>query len=209
MYKILLTNFTFIIVGALVIAIFITAKSYTQLGIAIFLYPLLAFFAYKVFENTIWRNPSEKTIALVHPMVKEAEEVEDVKEANATIADFDKRTFLKLIGATGLSFFLISLFGRRIEALLFGQNLGTVPAPPGGKTSAAAASPTDGYTISEIDDSIVGYFGFINKDGAFFIMKRDTDSGTFRYAKGAKDFPGNWKNRQNLKYDYFYNVFVY
>lgn len=200
MYKILLTNFSFIIAGAVVIAIFITAKTYTQLGIAILLYPLLAFFAYKLFENTLWR-PSQPTLTV-------AEEVEEVKKENVGVADIDKRLFLKLIGATGLSFFLISLFGRRIEALLFGQNLGTLP-PSGGKTSTATPSPTDGYTISEIDDSIVGYYGFINQAGAWFIMKRHLDTGSFRYVKGTSDFPKNWKNRENLKYDYFYNAFVY
>lgn len=211
MYRMLLTNFTFLI-SAAVIVTFITAKTYTQLGIAILLYPLLAFFVYKVFENTIWRPSSKKTVEQIQPLVKVAEN-EDVKTASVGIADTDKRLFLKLIGATGLSFFLISIFGRRIEALLFGQNLGRVPAsvgnPPAGKTSPATVSPTEGYTISEIDDNIVGYYGFVNKEGAWFIMKRDTNSGSFRYAKGGSDFPANWKKRQDLKYDYFHNVFVY
>lgn len=209
MYRLLLTNLSFVMALAVVIATFITAKTYTQLGIAIILYPLLAFFAYKVFADTIWRSPSTKTVTYVHPLLKVAETVEDVKKENVGVADIDKRLFLKLIGATGLSFFLISIFGRRVESWLFGQNLGTQPAPSAGKTIAAAASPTDGYTISETDDSIVGYYGFINKEGAWFIMKRDQDSGSFRYVKGASDFPKNWKNRENLKYDYFYNIFVY
>lgn len=207
MYKLLLTNFSFLIAGAVVVATFVTAKTYIQLGIAIILYPLLAFFAYKLFENTIWKYPSIKSAVLAHPWVNETEKLEDVKKERVAVADIDKRLFLKLIGATGLSFFLISLFGRRVETFLFGQTPATQPAPAG--KTAAASSPTDGYTISEIDDSIVGYFGFINNEGAWFIMKRDTDGGTFRYVKGGKDFPGNWKKRQDLKYDYFYNVFVY
>lgn len=200
MYRLLLVNFSFVMVLALVVATFITAKSYTQLGIAIILYPLLAIFAYKVFEHTIWK-PSQPAVTVV-------EKVEAVKKEYVGVSDIDKRLFLKVIGATGLSFFLISIFGRRAENFLFGQNQTTQPAPAG-KTSAASPSPTDGYTISEIDEGIVGYFGFINKDGAWFIMKRDTDSGSFRYAKGKSDFPGNWKMRENLKYDYFHNVFVY
>lgn len=214
MYRLLFVNFSFVIALALVVGVFITAKSYTQLGIAVLLYPLLIIFAYKVFQDQILGSSLKKQAAAVHPTVATtksdlaAAKLEDVKKERMGIADMDKRLFLKLIGATGLSFFLISIFGRRVETLLFGQNLGQFVSAPA-KTQTAPSSPTDGYTISEIDDSIVGYFGFINKDGAWFIMKRDTDTGSFRYAKGKSDFPGNWKNRENLKYDYFHNVFVY
>lgn len=195
---------SFAITSLLVAAVFMTATTYTQLGVAILLYPLLAFLAYKIFLE------ARKT-----PIAAIKTHLQDIpaQTNNIGIADTDKRTFLKLIGATGISFFLISIFGRRIESLIFGQNLGWVPAsagnPSGGKTSPALASPTEGYTISEIDDNIIGYYGFINKEGAWFIMKRDTNSGSFRYAKGGSDFPANWKKRQDLKYDYFHNVFVY
>lgn len=207
MYRLLFVNFSFVMALALVVATFITAKSYTQLGVAIILYPLLAFFAYKVFENSLWRPFLKKPQAAMQYAAVSAG-VEDFKKEGVSVADIDKRLFLKVIGATGLSFFLISLFGRRVENFLFGQNQTTQPTLTG-KTSAASLSPTDGYTISEIDEGIVGYFGFINKDGEWFIMKRDTDNGTFRYTKGKSDFPGNWKMRENLKYDYFHNVFVY
>lgn len=214
MYRLLLVNFSFVMILALVVATFITAKTYTQLGVAVILYPLLAFFAYKVFENSIWRPFLKKPqAAMQHTAVSEkampaGRQVEDLKKEGIAVSDIDKRLFLKIIGTTGLSFFLISIFGRRAENFLFGQNQTTQPAPAG-KTVAASPSPTDGYTISEIDDGIVGYFGFINNEGKWFIMKRDTDSGSFRYAKGGKDFSGNWKMRENLKYDYFHNVFVY
>lgn len=208
MYRLLLINFSFVIALAVVVATFITAKNYTQLGIAIILYPLLIFAAYKAFEKKILSPPLKKPPAQVRPMVSRAEKIEDVKKESLGVSDTNKRLFLQLIGATSLSFFLISIFGRRIETLFFGQNLGTLPPLPA-KTTPAPAPPTDGYSISEIDDSIVGYFGFVNKDGGWFIMKRDTEKGSFRYAKGLSNFPGNWENRQNLKYNYFHNVFVY
>ncbi|OGE15295.1 hypothetical protein A3F00_02110 [Candidatus Daviesbacteria bacterium RIFCSPHIGHO2_12_FULL_37_11] len=201
MGKILLTYFGFAIACLVVIVTFITATTYTQLAIASLLYPPLIFFAYKVLPFKNWRHASKKPATNVTPPKKET----------AGVSDIDKRTFLKLVGATGLSFFLISIFGRRIEALFFGQNIVQVPAsignPPGGKTSAEATSPTDAYNISEIDDGIVGYYGFINKDGGWFIMKEDANTGTFRYSKGEANFPGNWEKRENLNYDYFHNVF--
>lgn len=198
----LLTNISLIMASALVITIFITAQNYTQLAIAIIIYPLFVFFVYRVFRNAIFK-----------PRVKVAEKIEPVttqeKIADA-VADNNKRLFLKLVGATGISFLLISIFGRRVESLLFGQNLSQAPALVRNVPSDAAntPSPTNGYTISEIDDSLVGYYGFTSLDGAWFIMKRDTNSGSFRYVKGKSDFPSNWKKRENLKYDYFYNVFV-
>lgn len=207
MYRLLFVNFSFVMALALVVGTFITAKSYTQLGVAIILYPLLAFFAYKVFENSLWRPSLKRPQAAIQHTAVSAR-VEDFKKEGVAVSDIDKRLFLKIIGTTGLSFFLMSLFGRRAENFLFGQNQATQSVPTG-KTVTASPSPTEGYTISEIDEGIVGYFGFINKDGEWFIMKRDTDDGSFRYAKGKKDFPKNWKNRENLKYDYFHNVFVY
>lgn len=202
--KTLLIIPSFIIAFLLVAAVFVTSTTYTQLGVAIVLYPILAFFAYKIFLDRKQITPTTvtKTVA------------EQIKTQTDTpgIADIDKRAFLKLIGATGISFFLISIFGRRIESLVFGnQNIAQAPAatgnPPADKTSAAVASPTESYNISEVDDDIIAYYGFINKEGAWYIMQGDTNSGSFRYAKGKSNFPDNWKSRQQLKYDYFHKVF--
>ena len=200
MTKTLVTYSGFAIACLVVIAAFITAKTYIQLAFASLLYPLLIFFAYKVLPLKTMQVPK-----------KPEEKVEADKKNSIEISDIDKRAFLKLIGATGLSFFLISIFGRRAEALLFGQHLAQTPSagtPPGGKPAAPAVSPTENYKISEIDESIVSYFGFINKDGGWFIMKEDANTGSFRYIKGGSNFPGNWDNREYLKYDYSHNVFI-
>ncbi len=76
------------------------------------------------------------------------------------------------------------------------------------KTQQLPASPTDGYTISEIDDGIIAYYGFMGQKGAWFIMRQDANDGSFRYAKGDIDFPINWEDRTNLTYDYYANVFI-
>ena len=202
---------TFLIACLLVAAVFITSKTYTQLGVAILLYPLVAFFAYKIMPPKLWTYTKKQSAKPQDSFQGTAAERLETGTKSLGIADIDKRAFLKLIGATGISFFLISIFGQKVQSLLFGQNLAQTGSltgnPPAGQTGAAAASPTDGYSISEVDDGIVSYYGFINKEGAWFIMKGDTDNGTFRYTRGKSDFPGNWKKRQNLDYDYFHQVF--
>lgn len=213
MRKTLLIYFGFGIVCVVVSLVFLTATTYIQLALAILLYPLLVLFAYKIFthKSRSSANSLRKTQRLIQQQVQSQEKVESTKTENITVSDINKRTFLKLIGATGISFFLITIFGRRIESLFFGQNSMQIPSstgnPPTNKTDTIPSSPTEGYNISELDDSIISYFGFVNKDGAWFIMNGDSNTGSYRYVKGESNFPGNWKNRANLKYDYFHKVF--
>ena len=191
------------------VAGFITATSYAQLATASLLYAMLVFVAYKVLPlKAKW--PAQDRPVVERKIISSYAKTQEEKESHVGITDIEKRAFLKLIGATGLSFFLISIFGRRVESLLFGQNASppaSIGTPPGGQTNIATASPTDGYKITEIDNGIVGYYGFTNKDGGWLIMKEDTNSGSFRYAKGASNFPLNWDSRTNLKYDYFHDIF--
>ena len=213
MSEVLLKYFIFVISFISVTAIFVTAKTFTQLAIAIALYPILAFFAFKAFPN-IW-SPSNPSTALrtsslrVNPF-KPKETYEIRKKEGVKVADIEKRLFLKLIGATGLSFFLMSIFSRRVESLILNQNQAH-PVPVAGNLkdsqTTVAASLTDEYEISGIDYGIEGYLGFIKKDGGWYIMKEDLDNGSFLYTNGDSDFPKNWRNRKNLKYDYFDNVF--
>ncbi len=206
MNRTLLIYPSFMIAFVLLAVVFITSTTYTQLGVAVLLYPLLAFFAYQIF---LGKKQVSQTTTI--PIQSVAEKIETQTDSRG-IADIDKRTFLKLIGASGISFFLISIFGRNVESWLFGrQNLAQTGAltgnPSADKTSAATASTTDGYHISEVDDDIIAYYGFINKEGAWFIMKGDTNNGSFRYVRGRSNFPETWKKRQNLDYDYFHQVF--
>lgn len=197
-------------------AVFLTCKTYTQLAIAILLYPLLAFFVFKVFQGKTWAHPKTPTVTVQLPM-KSAEKIESEitksKKENVAIADIDKRAFLKLIGGIGISTFLFSIINKKIGGL-FSGGTGEVPETislkdtSGNKIDPVEKTPTDGYRITEIDDSsLATYFGFTNKDSSWYVMKEDTDTGTFRYTRGASNFPDNWNDREHLRYDYFNNVF--
>ena len=202
-----LTYSGFAISALFVILAFITAKTYTQLAVAVLLYPLIAYFALKLFPRKIQEDHSVTIQIPARPYPK----VEEVQRQKVEVADVDKRTFLKLVGAAGLSFFIFSLLGKRVETLLFGRALQSgvneFESPPTGELASTTAQPTEGYRISEIEDGVITYYGFTNKSGAWLIMKEETDASSFRYAKGESDFPGNWAKRESLKYDYFYNLF--
>ncbi len=201
--KTVLSYTGFIIACWIVVAIFLTAKSYVQLGVGIVLYPLLIILAYKMFAGKLVKPIRAKS----HEVRPEVETFEVKNES--VVSDIEKRAFLKIVGATGISFFLLSVFGQRIQSLLFGHNISSLPqSTPFSGGGGVGASPTDEYTISEVDnENVVSYYGFINQTGGWFIMKEDANRGAFRYVKGSTDFPYNWKNRRNLEYNYFNEVF--
>lgn len=203
-----LTYSGFAIASLFIILAFVTAKTYTQLAIAVILYPALAYFALKILPRKT-RKAGAFTIKIP---ARSAQKVEEVRREKVEVADIDKRTFLKLVGAAGLSFFIFSLLGRRVEALLFGKALEsgitTSPGnPAGGEVDMTGSLPASGYRISEIDDNILSYYGFTNKDSAWLIMREDTQTNSFRYARGDSGFSRNWSKRENLKYDYYYKLF--
>jgi len=66
------------------------------------------------------------------------------------------------------------------------------------------------YKISDIDDAgAVQYYGFVDRNGEWFIMELDTSASpkTFRYANGTNDYSTNWGVRSLLSYNYYDNVF--
>jgi hypothetical protein len=68
----------------------------------------------------------------------------------------------------------------------------------------------DAYKISDKDDDASpNYYGFVSKNGAWYILKETVLAGadTYRYAKGSSDYTTNWTNRASLSYDYYHNVF--
>lgn len=210
-----LTYSSFAITSLLVVLVFITATTYSQLGLAIAIYPLIIFFAYKLFivkkriaPQIAYQPPP---VPPVIPAGQTETESTKLKMEDVSISDIDKRAFLKVIGATGLSFLLFSLLNRRADSLfLGGQSTGTGIASltndEGTKISPAERHPTDGFQISEIDDRDIVFYGFINTYGAWYIM-REEDDGSFRYAKGESDFPTNWDRRDGHTYDYYHRVF--
>jgi len=210
--KRVLTYTSFIVTSLLVILAFITATTYTQLGIAVALYPCVAILAYRFF---IVRNKKNTNLTVPERISKTAKEEIDpiitkTKKGDIKVADIDRRAFLKIIGASGLSFFLLSLINRKLGTPLFGGSkepgISTLTDNEGTTISPAERQPTDGFTIAEIDDVNDVYYGFINRYGAWFIMK-ENDDGSFRYTKGEDHFADNWEDRDSLNYDYYHHVF--
>lgn len=203
-----LTYFGMVVAGLAVIMIFLTAKNYSQLAVAIVVYPTLIFLALLIFPRNGLRSPK---ITIRPPLKLNPTRVEksEPKAESTFVADIDRRAFIKLIGATGISFFLVSLLGRRVETAIFGNvaQPGINPTRNDNQYGLAGPSPTDGYKISEIAEGPVTYYGFIDKTGAWLIMREEADGSSFRYVKGSSDFPRSWANRENLRYDYFYNLF--
>jgi hypothetical protein len=68
-----------------------------------------------------------------------------------------------------------------------------------------------GYSISDKDDDASpNYFGFVDRDGNWYILKETVSAGadTYRYASGSSNYATNWTNRATtVVYDYFYNAF--
>lgn len=204
----ILTYSSFAAAIFIVFMIFLTAQTYPQLAAAAILYPVLIYLGFMLFP----RNGSKSAkITMLSPqnLSQGKSESPESKKETTYIADIDKRVFLKLIGATGVSFFLISIFGRRFESLIFGRTMqpGIIPLGTGEQAGQAGASPTEGYRISDIDEGPITYYGFINNSGSWLIMREATDGNSFRYSKGTSDFKSNWANRENLKYDYFHNLY--
>lgn len=201
-----LTYSAFAAASLLVMLLFVSAKTYSHLAVAAVLYPILIFLAFKIFP----RSSGQPKITVHSPpkLNQGRGETFKPKTESADVADIDRRIFIKLIGATGISFFLFSLLGRRVEDFFFGRTAqsGINPTVSGDQPGSANTSPTDGYKISEIDEGPVTYYGFIDQTGAWLIMREGRDGTSFRYAKGSSDFPANWQNRENLGYDYFYNL---
>lgn len=179
---------------------FIGATSAPQLVSAILFFPLAVYFA--------WLVTPKRSHALVIT-VRPAESPKQVAQGPLAF-DTNKRMFLKLIGSAGISLFLFSLFTKKAQAAFFGS----VPGPgtvavkdtSGAAIDPAIKHPTDGYKITELDDSSPAYYGFLEKTGKWFIMKEDS-AGAYRYIKGDSAFSTNWTNRASLSYDYYDTIF--
>lgn len=204
-WKRLIVYYCFIVSSALVIVSFSSAHTLPQLISSIIFAPLALYFFILVRPrlNRAIYLPSTAKKSPIQPNF-----------ATDTISlpklDLDRRDFLKMIGAAGLSVFVYSLLSKRGQ----GSFLGGVSSAEtlalkdmaGNKIDPAEKSPTHGYYISQIDDSTIAYFGFVNKLGQWFIMRQDTDN-AYRYSRGDNNFSASWTNRSVLTYNYFDNVF--
>ena len=217
MRKFLLTYCSFVIACLVVVVAFMTATTYTQLAGAILLYPLLAYFTFKVLpikQRQAEPTSQAVTVSLAKPEQEAGDKKINNKTENIGISDIDKRVFLKLIGGAGISLFLFSIFNKRAEGLFFkglpgSGSSGKVALEDiaGNKIDPAQKKPLDDYSISDIENGTISFYGFISKDSSWYIMRLDTSTGAFRYTKDKSNFRANWTNRANLKYDFFDSIF--
>lgn len=207
--KKVLVYYSFIITTLIVTLGFLGAKSYPELISAVLFVPLGLYFWLSVLP----KRSKAAVIVKAKPVPEKLAKIRPVAEEGKVEEGFDpeRRRFLKIIGSTGASIFLLSVFTKKAQAAFFGS----VPGPgtvslkdtSGTQIDPAEKRPTDGYNVTEIDDSSSPiYYGYVNKDGAWFIMKEDSD-GAYRYTKGSSGFSTSWTNRASLSYDYFDAVF--
>ena len=209
--KKLITYYNFIIVSFVVVAGFISANSLLQFAIAILFFPLFVYFFCRVMPRKV------RSAQIPNRDVVFEDEKESVEEAKMTVLkkegiDINRRMFLKLAGSAGVALFIFAIFNKKTESAFFGNLSGanssavSIKDSQGNKIDPSEKQPTDGYKINELDDSDTTYYGFVRKDGAWFIMREDP-AGSFRYIKGPANFSASWTNRTGLSYDYFDNVF--
>ncbi len=198
---------------------FVQAQSLAQVTSAVFFFPLAVYFIQLVIPRNRKAITVPQAISLIpvgissgskkgSKKTKKAEEPIVLKRKEGL--DIDRRMFLKLIGSAGITVFLFSIFTKKAEGAFFGSAPGpgtlALKDTAGNKIDPAQNYPTDGYKISQIDDSSPAYYGFVEKAGAWFIQKEDS-SGNYRYTKGSNSFSTNWTNRATLTYDYFDVIF--
>jgi hypothetical protein len=74
--------------------------------------------------------------------------------------------------------------------------------------TGAVFATKDEYKLSDMDSTgDPSYYGYVDADGAWFIMELNTGLGTARYIKGANNYTTNWTGRAGLTYDYYHNIF--
>jgi len=203
----LLVYYCFIVATILVVAGWLSIQTVPQLVSSLIFTPLAIYFLLLV-----WPRRGHAIHLAQIPTSSGTQHTVKAKPVPQEKIDIDRRDFLKIIGASGISVFIYSLLSKRNQIPFFS---GGTPASPaltslkdasGNKIDPAERSPTHGYYISEIDDSEIAYFGFVNKDGKWFIMRQGEDD-TYRYAKGENNLSSNWGKRATLTYSHFNDAF--
>lgn len=185
------------------------------------LLPLIYHFGLDLVYNPGHQRKKSLPVTLFNALTpkKPADSIEgEVLAGPAGISDRDRRLFLKLIGSTSLSLVFMALIGKRSAQAAF---FGSMPGPgtvslkdsAGTPIDPAEEHPTDGYKISQLDDTssvTYAYYGFVNKNGNWYIQRETLsglNAGDYRYFKGADSFSGNWEDRGTLEYDVFEDIF--
>ena len=203
----LATFYSFVVTSFLAISGILSATNFVELGTSIVFAPLALYFFILMLPKK-----AAKVVIDMDPVLDIIPD--QIKKIKNPDYDPERRKFLKLIGAAGGSLFLMTIFTRNAEASFFGSMPGpgsiSVKNSSGSLIDPAEKKPTDGYNITEIDDTGADtYYGFVNKDGAWYIQK-ELSTGAYRYVKGSSDFTNvttGWPNRASLTYNYFNDVF--
>lgn len=213
----------------------INAKNATEFALSLAFLPVAIYFIIQLFK----KSGSAKTSQKIYPIsrvgtpnkapihasnqnqkpneqgVIEPEVLSEQRQAKAMermgIADANRRVFLKFVGTSSISLFLLALFTKRAQAAFFGSNPGpgivAIKDSTGTTIDPAEKQATDGYEVAEIDDTTTTtYYGFVHTNGSWYITQ-ESSTGSYRYVKGATSFATNWTNRATLTYDTFDNVF--
>lgn len=197
--------YNFIVVAIMTFSGFLGCTNIAQLFSAILFFPLFIYFGKMVLPR---KKQALVIPAIIYPSEKPAHQKDklastpqsspQILKPHKSNFDLDRRMFLKLIGSAGITVFFFSIFAKKAQASFFGSAPGqgtiTLKDSTGATIDPAIKHPTDGYKISRLDDSSPAYYGFTNKDGAWFIMKEDS-SGNYTYAVGSSSFSTSWGNR--------------
>ena len=67
----------------------------------------------------------------------------------------------------------------------------------------------ESYKVADQDNTDPYYFGFINNEGQWYIMKQSTSGSvtSYRYCKGSSGYATAWTNRATQTYDYLSVIF--
>jgi hypothetical protein len=105
--------------------------------------------------------------------------------------------------------FIVDVRGKPVNLANNNQMVG-LPIGGGFGGLPIIAESLDQYHISDGDEATTTkYYGYVTKDGAWYIMKNDTVANNYRYARGgtSTSYTDNWNNRATITYDYFNVVF--
>lgn len=185
--------YSLVLTAIITVANLLRIKTINQIGYALVFIPLLGYLISK--------------IKISAPQKKEVKTI---------VIDESKRKFLRMAGSAGLmSIALFFLNQKKAQAAFFGSGGGTggsisIKDVKGAKVDPATKQPLDGYSISNIDTSTnIHYYGFLNKDGDWYIIQENTDNNTLKYSKGDSGYAtSNWLTwASSQSYDYFNAVF--
>jgi hypothetical protein len=210
--SIFLAVYSFIFVNLLFISSIMNIKEFREIFFTVILFPLELHQLNAIFKRIKFKkiNKNNKIYSFEENIFDFKTDDVLVLQRYGGIKEIDKRHFFKLLAGAGLGVFVTMLINPQKAGAAF---FGSVPGPGivgvkdsnGDLIDPAIKSPTDGYAIANTDTaSAPFYYGFVNKDGAWYMVKEVGD-GSFLYAKGASGY--DWSNRASESYASFSSTF--